>query len=192
MNLFRMGADQLPVNDVKCSGKFIDYTNNFRSDFMDIFLISESKFFIGTCSGLHGIAYLFKVPILGLNFIPIFDATLSNRDLWMPKKIWIKNEKKFMKFSDMFSMNLMHGSINDNYLISNNLEVVDNSDEDIFNAVTEMNSLVDSNLDITDKDDWLWNKFKAIVLEKCNDSHVIRNSKSRISPHFLMRNEDLL
>jgi putative glycosyltransferase (TIGR04372 family) len=159
---------------------------------MDIFLISESKFLIGTCSGLHGIAYLFKVPILGLNFIPIFDATLSQRDMWMPKKIWIKNEKKFMKFSDMFTGGLMHGSISDNYLASCGLEAVDNSDEEIFNAVVEMNSMVDSNLEITEKDEWLWNRFKSIVNEKCNQSHVILNSKSRISPKFLIHNENLL
>jgi len=183
----RMGADQYPIENNK-KNYIIDYSNSFRSEFMDIYIISKCKFFVGSTSGIWGVPYLFNTPILGTNFIPIYDSTMSSRDLWIPKKLWINKEKRFMNLKEMFSIDRTK-YFNDKFYYDNGIEVVDNDSDELLSAISDMNSFVDGELVFSDKDDWLWDKFKSYLVK--GDYSVV-NSKARICPSFLQRNHEFL
>jgi len=183
----RIGAEQHPIENNE-KDYIIDYPNSFRSEFMDIYIISKSKFFVGGPSGIHGVPYLFNTPILGINFIPIYDSTMSDRDLWIPKKIWIKKEKRFMSFKEMFSIDRKK-YLNDRFYYDNKLEILDNDSDELLSAISDMNSFVDGDLIFSDKDDWLWDKFKSTLVD---GNYNAISSKSRICPSFLQRNHEFL
>ena len=45
--------------------KIIDYTNSeFRSDFLDIYLSANCKFFLTTMSGLDNLLPIFNIPTM--------------------------------------------------------------------------------------------------------------------------------
>ena len=65
--VIRMGSiskDKINFKDKN----FFDYSNSdFRSDFLDIFLLSKCKFLISSDSGISAISEIFRVPIVYVN-----------------------------------------------------------------------------------------------------------------------------
>jgi len=188
MQTFRMGADQFSIENINKKDYIVDYSNSFRSEFMDIYIISKCKFFVGSTSGIWGTPYLFNTPILGVNFIPVYDSTMSSRDMWIPKKLWIKKEKRYMTFKEMFSIDRKK-YFSDRFYHDNGLEVVDNDSDELLNAIMDMNSFVDGELVFSDKDNWLWHKFKSTLPE---GHYNVSGNKSRVCPSFLQRNQKFL
>lgn len=68
--VLRMGAK---VNKPwpKFHSKVIDYASNHRSEFMDIYLGANCEFCISTGCGFDAIPYIFRRPIVYVNFAPL-------------------------------------------------------------------------------------------------------------------------
>ena len=146
--IFRMGK-HVEKRLSYTSSNVIDYPfSNIRSDFMDLFLIKECKFFITTGTGLDAVAYALNKPLLFINYSPMLSMyILSNNYLWTFKKIYSFKKKKYLTFSEMVKNNLVGLKIKNNKSFNlNNLDIykkyklkfVDMNNLEIKNAILDM------------------------------------------------------
>lgn len=71
----------------------IDYTNDNRTDFGDIYLPAHCKFFLGNTSGIYLISTLFGVKTACANIVPFDITSLLAGDLFIYKNIDIPLEE---------------------------------------------------------------------------------------------------
>ena len=170
----------------------IDYANSdYKSEFMDIFLAATCNFCIGNSSGYFRIPRFFSIPVL-LADGPVHAEYFSLRkeDLYLPRIFKSKDDNKFLKFEDMFSMpySLL---ANDDFYEEKKIEVIKNSPADINLATLEMIDKVNNNNEINnDKDQKLFKE----TIENCVFKQTQRQQKALadISQSFLKKNLNLL
>lgn len=135
--VFRMGDNNM-TKFPKIEG-VIDYAHSsFRSEFMDIFLASQSRFCIGTASGFFRIPRYFGIPVLFTNsasYSPVY--SLKKGDIFLPRMI--KNIKKnsYVSFGKCLSPEIGLLWHDDQYK-SKNLITISNSSEEIEAATKEI------------------------------------------------------
>lgn len=183
----RMGQNVEKTLDVK-KDKIIDYSSKFRSDFGDIYLPAKCKFFLGSTSGLNSIPYIFNVPCVLVNMIPIGHAPVSPKDLYIPKKYWYVYEKRFLNFREIFEAKVFKWGLNGYNYKKLGIEIIDNTEEEILDVVKEMNSRIEGTWVTTDEDNELQNKF-CKIFEKGIPAY---ESAARIGADFLKQNKELL
>jgi len=129
--------------DMSIKNICIDYPNSiYKSELMDLFLIKNCRFYIGTNSGILDTAFLFGTPVLGVNYS---DFGLAKAYKSYDKILFIKVKNKsigqILTLEKVFSNKMyINTNINDIYLNSffEKYQLVENSEEDIFIAVEEM------------------------------------------------------
>ena len=184
----RMGAivkEKLNTSNTK----IIDYSNKYRTDFLDIFLISKCRFFIGCTTGLTNATYqLFRKPIVWVNFIPIGEIhSWGANSLVILKKLWLKKENHFMTFKEVFDLNIERETVLNKYE-KLGIEIIENTQDEITAVTIEMDERLKGSWQTTEEDEELQKRFWALF--KSSDWHgVIR---SRIGRDFLRQNKDLL
>ena len=186
--VFRMGSlvnKSLDIHD----SKIIDYaTNGMRTDFLDIFLSANCRFFVGNSSGLDSVASIFRVPLLTLNEAPLeYAMTYLKNTIFIPKKLWIINERRFMKFSEIFESGAGRFTHTEQYN-ELGLDVIENTPKEIKDAVSEMEARLD-NLWLENKED---EKLQKRFWELFPRSELHGKIRSRIGAAFLRQNIDLL
>lgn len=178
--------------------KIIDYATKYRSDFLDIYLISKCRFAILPHSGLAHVAIIFRTPVVCVNVIRHIGLLyLTSRDICIPKKLWLKNERRFMTFKEIFNSGVAcFGATNqyENY----GIEIVENSSEEITAAAIEMDERLKGTWTTTEEDEELQQKFRDIIFKsKLPDGTLVKDIlplglKCKISAEFLRQNEELL
>jgi putative glycosyltransferase (TIGR04372 family) len=141
--IFRLGNS--PLNKINFTNKyFLDYANSdIKSDFMDLHLINECDFYIGTQSGTYDTAKMFNKPKLITNMVEAFTA-YPNRtdDRGIFKKIYHKKKNKIIKINEFINMPFKY---NDPEQSVNDLEFLENSSEEILQGVIEFTNLLYNN-----------------------------------------------
>ena len=185
------------IGEKKCQKEngIFDYTfSKFRNQFNDIHLMKNCKIYIGTGSGPDTLALNFQKPIVFINWIHLPNLfTFQNNIVAIFKKIYDKKEKKFLKFKDLLNLNFKLNKEktpvglyyrSQQYQL-NNLEVINNSEDEIYNAVKEMLNYLDGrfNFDIKVQD-----KFRE-QYHKYNKNEI--SDKFFISEYFIKKNLDL-
>ena len=168
----------------------IDYANeNIKSELMDIFLAAKSKFCVGTDSGYFRIPRFFGVPVLLTNTINhLIYYSLKSKDLYLPKLVKRNSDNYIFKFQEVFSQpfTLFHS---DDHLKKFDCITVENTSDEITNAVSEMIKKIDHGSDHQENNQ---KKFKLIA-EK---SGAIFANKifafADCSKYFLNKHEKLL
>jgi len=119
---------------------FLSLTGKNRDDFLDLALINRSLFFVGCNNGFSIIPRLFRKPQLMINYIPFIISefpTYSAKSIFIPKKLFDKNKERFLTFYEMaiFPYDIHYkGDI----FADNGLKVINNSREEIAEAIEEM------------------------------------------------------
>ncbi len=167
--------------------KIIDYAANFRSDFGDIYLPAKCKFYLGCTAGIWRVPTLFNVPIAGANFAP-FHTPLRAVDIFIPKKIWSKKEKRFLTFSEVFDFELTKLYPTDDDYEKAGLLHVESTSEEILDLAKEMNERLNKKLKYTKKDTELQKKFHSLIKK----THPWYGTPARIGAKFLRKNKRLL
>ena len=188
--VFRMGDKSMSYFP-KING-VIDYAHsNIKSEFMDIFLASQSKFCIGTASGYFRIPRYFGRPVILTNtasFVPLY--SLKNIDLFLPRMIKNIENHQLLSFNECLSPEI--GLLwNDNHYEIKKLITIPNTDKEILEATKEMIILVNSKK--VPKKNILQLKFDQIA----NSKGVMYNGKkvknlSIISSFFIKKYERYL
>lgn len=129
-----MGDPRPELNQNPKAG-LIDYVNMpIKSESMDLYLIKNCRFFIGTLSGILDTAYLFQTPTLCVNSLH-FDFRSSNPcDRVLYKKILHRDTGKILTFSD--SLTQLHSIIDPDWEL--HYEFIENSEGEILSATQEI------------------------------------------------------
>lgn len=181
--ILRMGKHVEQSFEVSHS-RVIDYSNHpLRSDFMDIYLAAHCYFFISTGSGLDSVACMFRRPKLITNVV-------LPRDLptWYPgvffifKKIWDNKNRKYLTLKNMMELGMIDPNVGISHHILNQyyLEVVHNTEDEILDAVRDIESHLDGTLRESEQYQVAQKKFNQIFPKICDDQKIF----IRISPSY--------
>lgn len=164
-----------------------------KSDWMDVFLCAQCRFFIGTSSGLLTIAMSFNVPLVITNFLPgqAF-YYFTSRDIIIPRLCWSKSENRTMNFREMVFPPI--GTFVSQFHYKEfGLEVRENTPEEIRDVVQEMLSRFNATLKYTEEDENLQERFKALA-EPCGELYGDKGVaiNARIGRDFIRKHASLL
>jgi len=166
----------------------VDYASNYHSDLMDLFLAENCKFFIATCCGINSFPLFFRKPTLTVNlahFISI--PNFSGQDMFLPKKIKKLGGEKFTSFGEIFRSTKDFFVTTENFL-SNGYEVLENTPEELLEAVVEMDERLKGQWIETKEDKQRQETFWDIVEE----NGMYHPPQLRICNSFLRRYPYLL
>lgn len=143
----------------------IDYAySDAKSEFMDVFLCASCIFFIGTNSGLGLVPPLFGVPCALTNWSPIGLPQWYPGDLFIPKLVYSGRLRRPLTFTEMFGTDAGWSQF-DEYFEKNELDVIDNTPEDLRDLVIEMFDRIDGGPHYSEQDTDLLKRYEAIALE---------------------------
>jgi len=200
MQSVRMGAT---VRKLKTTRIFIDYALNGRSEFLDVFLASRCKFFVSDLSGIFVLANMFgkNKVILNASLLTTKGDSVPflhpEKDIAILKKLWDVKKKRFLTLREIFYVEVEMGNIEENiqgsifgYYEKNSIIPVENTENDIYLVVKEMNERIDG-VKIYDKIDIeLQNRYRKIVEEYPKKENFLNNW--RLGADFLRQNQWLL
>ena len=190
--VFRMGTNVKKL--LKSSNnKIIDYANSAtRSDFMDIYLGAKCSFCITSACGFDGIPVIFRRPIAYI-VVPIgLCFPISKNFLLLTKHHVNSLTQKELSISEIFSSNVgMAYSMKE--FKDNNIELHENTSEEIRDLVIEMDDRIKEKWHETDEDILLQKSF-WLIFEKCVnnlDPHPEQYGKikAKFSAQYLRENK---
>ena len=186
---FRMGAiaaGPLPAAD----NKVVDYASNGRTDFLDIYLAAKCRFFLGCGSGIDGISMIFGRPTIYANYIPlkwITFSALGPNDLMIPKKLWLRQESRWLTFPEILRSDIGTFGTTQEYENSG-IDVVENTPEEITAVAVEMDQRLNETWQAMNEDEELQSRFQALFEPgKTNGAYPFR-----IGAEFLRQNRELI
>lgn len=189
--VLRMGkivADKFESKDPK----IIDYaSSNFRSDFMDVYLGAKCEFAISMGSGWDTIPFIFRKPIIFVNFIPVgYLWTFSEKYLTIVKH-HIDKDGNPISLKNLFENEIAYFMYSKQFE-DLGIQVVENTSEEILSVVIEYLNRKDGSLQIDDKDELLHEKFWRIFNEnvklKFPGGKIHGVNKARFGIDFLRNN----
>lgn len=174
--------------------KFFSITGSKRSDFLDLYLIAKSQLYVGGNTGFSHVSRLFRKPQLLVNYIPLRFQDLSGwgtESLVVPKKLYKISDRRYLRLSEIMTLPYdIH--YKGDFFGDLGLRVDNNSQEEIANAIVEMQSRVAGTWHDSEVQKQLQNQFWDSVARE-RYSKVIRGElKIKISSTFLERNPELL
>lgn len=164
----------------------IDYAiSKARSDFLDVALCARCRFFLGNDSGILFVPVAFRRRVALANYIPLVRPPIwSPHDLFIPKKMWLRDERRFLTFREMRDPALFWTSEYE----SRGIEVIDSSPEEILALAIEMDERLNGRWETSEEDEYLQQRFRAIFA----DPPQFGPNLSRIGATFLRENRILL
>ncbi len=125
----------------------IDYANSeVRSDWMDVFGLSQCRFFVGTASGPMNVARAFCVPVLATNYFPTGTWPFSDGDLFIHKRHRRQEDGRWLTLREAMTPPVC-ASWNPMVYEHHGIEVVDNTPDDIRAATVDMLDLLDGTVE---------------------------------------------
>jgi len=171
-------------------GHYFDFCINphkEHAEFLEVFLISQCDFLIGTMSGPIGISAMFDTPSLLVNVVP-FNHPYLKYSRFIPKQLFHKNTKvNFMNVCNGLSLdNNPEVSIlnvsQQQELTDNHYAYLDNRSDDIFRAVVEFSSLVkDRQFDVT------YTPAQQTYVSNLPDQYIFKTCPSIVCDSFLQQ-----
>jgi putative glycosyltransferase (TIGR04372 family) len=80
--------------------RIIDYSTVNRSAFGDIFLLGNCKFTVAGGAGIFWVSEAFDRPVVMIDNSPAGWRPPGFRDLFIPPKLWVKPEQRYMTFRE--------------------------------------------------------------------------------------------
>ena len=169
----RMGAI---VKDKSSISNVVDYPNIARSEFADIYLFANCKYFLGDPSGILVFPLLARKPMAYINCITCFNhgdsETVGNLVLY--KKLYDKRNRRYLTLRFILDLyKEMYVKYYEENLqlkiwewyINNDIEAMQNSAEEVLELSKEMDAILDGTISYTAKELELKARYKAIMAE---------------------------
>jgi putative glycosyltransferase (TIGR04372 family) len=183
--VIRIGDNKMPK--LKKMNKVFDYAHSdLKSARMDFCLIAQAKFMIGNTSGVACLASVLDVPCVALNIIPLPVAWLTKKDIFIPKLIWDKKHDRYLTFKEILEKEISFYNFSNQYKKAN-LDVVENSEQEILCIVNEMIDVVIKNKKIKT----IKYQFNSFFKKSINKKHYGYFSTANISKSFVKSNKKL-
>ena len=186
--VFRLGKGVNKSLEIKNSN-VIDYAmSESRNDFLDIFLSANCRFFINGESGLVTVPMAYRVSIVFVNLAAIEYAFSWNKNIIsIPKKYWLKEEKRFMMFKEIFKSGAGRFLSTEQYK-QLGIELIENTPDEILDVSMEMHQRLNGTWETTEEDEALQKRFWELFPK----SELHGDMKARIGVDFLRQNRELL
>ncbi|MEO8165089.1 MAG: TIGR04372 family glycosyltransferase [Betaproteobacteria bacterium] len=164
----------------------IDYAHaDIKADWLDVFLISQARFFLGTNSGPVWVAKTFGVPALLTNWAPIGIQSHVRNSLMLPQLMRSERDGRSLRFAEQMQAPLAHTE-SASVLQSLGVTVIPNTPVEIAEAVDEMLTLTSGDPS---------SRIQEEALQKRFDGHLLAAGifgRGRISSTFLRRHAELV
>ena len=188
--LFRMGKHV--SSEVKIDNpSFFDYSkSDFRSDFLDIWLMANCSFTVSTGTGIDEVANAFRKPICYVNFLPLLLFNSYNpKTLTTPKTLLNPDTKKPLTILEMIE------KYDDLEKFQNgDLLYVENTENEIIDAIKEIERKIDSNWFLNEEEMIIRNKILKLLM-KWENIHIFHprnfSNSGNISFTYLKQREYL-
>ncbi|EKD73050.1 MAG: hypothetical protein ACD_45C00473G0004 [uncultured bacterium] len=179
--------------------RIIDYANHpLHCDLLDIYLAAYCHFIISTSTGLDCISQLFRRPLLFTDVFPLMDQL----QFWYPCVLFIPKKLYDIKINKILSFRELKDRYNEVSMLEiqdrfkkDNIEVILNTEDEIFEAVCEMESRVNHTWVETDEDKSLQKKFLASypdLMIKEEYKFPVDSIKIKMGATFIRKNLTLL
>ena len=189
--VFRMG--KLVNKKMSFSNKnIIDYPfSEIKSDFMDVYLAYKCIFCISTGLGYDALPAIFRKPIVYTNITPIGCLwTWSNKYLAILKHLIFKKNNVKLTTSQHFKLDIDRAD-SSKIFKDKNIQIVENTNQDILNVVKEMVYLIDnefSNDSISQINSLkFWEIYKKNIYDKYKSFDFYGNIESNLSSNFIKK-----
>ena len=183
----RMGKNLENVVDDLRFPRVIDYASKFRTDFLDVFLISRCKFMILGNTGLFWICAMFGKATVHCDLYDVRHQVLTG-DLMIFQKLWLVREKRLATVSEMLAVGGFYSKESHQEILG--LELIKNSVEEIISVSDEMNARIDGTWETTPEDEELQQRYSDLLLKYSNKPTW--RGGGRVGTQFLRDNQDLL
>jgi len=183
----RIGAAVKEPLDVS-NPMIIDYAAKARTEFLDIFLGGKCHFFLGDSCGIDGICMVFRRPLAIVNMLPLeYVPTWSSKLVFIPKKLWLRKEKRFLKFQEILDSKLGRFAKRQEYEEAG-IDPIENTPIEISDLAVEMDKRLKGEWQTTEEDEELQRRFWGLF--KVNEVNQV--FRARIGREFLRQNRELL
>ncbi|MCX6122150.1 MAG: TIGR04372 family glycosyltransferase [Ignavibacteriales bacterium] len=175
----------------------IDYaTNGMRSEFLDIYLGANCDFCISVGTGFDAIPYIFRRPIVYVNFVPLgYLGTYVKQALCIPKHHILKNDDRELTLSEIFTRGVGFSLFTSDFE-SKGIQLIENTPEEIRDVVIEMAERLNGTWQPDENDESLqkrfWDIFPTEVVDPSNRRPLHGEIRSRFGAHFLRNNREFL
>ncbi len=167
------------------NANIIDYPfSDEKKSSIDLSLLSESKFSILSETGLSLVPFVFRKPIVFVNWVLLEAIHTYKEGIFILKKVFSIKEKKYLKFYEIIKY---IGKSGDGKYYKENFIFEENNQDDILDACLEMNDFLDGKFKYTTHDNDLQTKFWKSLGKK-----FYKNKKFRIGKNFLIKNQNLI
>jgi putative glycosyltransferase (TIGR04372 family) len=165
----------------------IDYANNFRSEFGDVWLLANCKFAVsGNGTGFYWISAAMNKPVVLTDLPSPQKTSYGANDIFLPLLALSRSDKKLLPFSWLIK-NIEWAT--NRHHIEGDVEIIKNTAEEITEVVLEMNQRLDGTWIETVEDVELQNRFKKL---RENVPKWQVQEGVRIGADFLRRYQHLL
>lgn len=181
--VIRMGEPSMPP--MPEMPQVIDYAHDpQKCDWLDIFLATGCKFFLGSAGGMTLTPKTFGVPVVGVNYPPT-PPQYNSHDIFIPKLMKVRAENRLLSFREYLSEPIIHSEDGDRFK-ELGYDFVDNTSDEILDATIEMLERLDGK-STCDVDDLNRQKtFKSYV------SPIFGSFISQVGTQFLRKYSQLL
>jgi putative glycosyltransferase (TIGR04372 family) len=164
----------------------IDYAiSPFKEDWLDLFLCARCRFFLGSTSGLFGVAAIFGRPSALANVAPLSSVYSIFPNVISIPKLITDTDGNVLSFPEAFKDESSEFRYTAEFA-ARGLKHIDNTPEEILDLVAEM---LDQTCDIKDvPDSELQARFRSLV----RPNHYCWHSTAQVSDRFLQRHSELL
>jgi len=183
----RMG--QFVESPLKDSARedLIDYASTMRSEFGDVWLLSNCKFVVAGGTGIYWISSAMNLPTVLTDSYSIYNTTFGPNDLVLPQLAKSKRTNKLLPFKWMIENRQW---AQNRKLIENEVEIIKNTSQEISEVVSEMNERIDQKWHESNEDRELQDRFRKLIKSMVPEWRT--QPGVRIGAAFLRRYKELL
>jgi len=185
--VMRMGDPSMPP--LPRMDRVIDYVHSdVRTDWMDMYLLGNCRFMVGSDSGPTAVAMLFGRPVANTNYVPMGHGSLGLPDIYIPKLYRSLQNGRLLSFREVLSTPLR--DLSPSEFKKHDVAWVDNTPTDIRLIVEEMMDRLESKSVYTDDDERAQVEFHRLMKEE--PTPATYGTHSRLGRDFLRAYSDLL
>jgi putative glycosyltransferase (TIGR04372 family) len=168
--------------------RIIDYSNtSYRSDFLDIWLMAHCHFAITTGTGLDEVNVAFRRDYTVVNLLPVGGIRSSKFSVVLFKNLKSRLTGEMLGLREQISTGIIRGVYMNQYQ-DLDLEIIDNTPEEILDTVCELVARLDGSWIARDGDEELQERFWSMIKEWDDYDTHHGEIHARVCTAFLRKN----
>jgi len=187
--VIRMGSVVETPLDIDDSHFFDFGWSDRKCEFLDVWLTANCYFLISTSTGLDDVAIAFKRPVVFVNHLPVGDCrTGSSQYVELFKSLRDRKDGHSIGVREQIARDLIHARSSKTFN-DKEVDVVDNSEDEIREAILEMEKRLKGQEIPRQEDDARQERFFSLLSSWDRYSDYHGRFRARLSDKFLRDNE---